>query len=111
MKLTIVMIAVASLLSACSGRHATSAQETDETKGFCRAVVAYVISQYDTVPRRIKQSTYRLDESNQNQLQLVDLQHISSDYDVILQHQGRQAVFDYCLARHQVPRLDSDVSK
>ena len=110
MKLTIVMIAVASLLSACSGRHATSAQET-ETKGFCRAVVAYVISQYDTVPRRIKQSTYRLDESNQNQLQLVDLQHISSDYDVILQHQGRQAVFDYCLARHQVPRLDSDASK
>ena len=107
MKLTIVMIAVASLLSACSGRYASSAQETDDTKGFCRAVVAYVISQYDTVLRRIKQRTYRLDESNQNQLQLVDLQHISSDYDVILQHQGRQAVFDYCLARHEPTRLKS----
>jgi len=105
-KLTIVIIAVASLLSACSGRHATSAQETDETKGFCHAVVAYVISQYDTVPRRIKQSTYRLDEASA-QLQLVDLQHISSDYDVILQHQGRQAVFDYCLARHESTRLKS----
>ena len=111
MKLFIVIIALASLLSACSGRHASSPQETDETKEFCHAVVAYVISQYETVPRRIKQSTYRLDQSNQNQLQLVDLQHISSSYDVILQHQGRQAVFDYCLARHQVPRLDSVASK
>ena len=111
MKLTIVMIALASLLSACSGRHASSAQETDETKGFCRAVVAYVISQYDTVPRRIKQSNYRLDDVNHKQLQLVDVQHISSDYDVILQHQGRQAVFDYCLARHQSSRLDSNVSR
>lgn len=107
MKLTIVMIALASLLSACSGRHASSAQETDEREGFCRAVVAYVISQYDSVPRRIKQSTYRLDEVNHKQLQLVDVQHISSDYDVILQHQGRQAVFDYCLARHESTRLKS----
>ena len=107
MKLTIVMIALASLLSACSGRHASSAQETDETKRFCRAVVAYVISQYDKVPRRIKQSTYRLDDVNHKQLQLVAVQHISSDYDVILQHQGRQAVFDYCLARHEPTRLKS----
>ena len=111
MKLTIMIIAVASLLSACSGRHASSAQETEETKRFCHAVVAYVINQYETVPRRIKQSTYRIDEVNHKQLQLVDLQHISSSYDVILQHQGRHAVFDYCLARHQVPRLDSVVSQ
>ena len=107
MKLTIVIIVVASILSACSGRHASSAQQTDETKGFCRAVVAYLISQYDSVPRRIKQSTYQLDEVNNKQLQLVDVQHISSDYDVILQHQGRDAVFDYCLARHDSTRLKS----
>jgi len=105
-KINIVIMTVVRILSACNARTAPSVTEQDETTAFCQAVVTYVISQYDLVPRRIKQSTYQLDEANSATMRLVDLQHIKSDYDVILQHQGQNAVFDYCLARNQAPRLE-----
>ena len=110
MKVTVLIMVVAGMLSACSVRPAPQAGQTlDETAQFCEAVVDYVINQYGTLPQRIRQTTYQIDDAAITKVRVVDMQHVRSDYDVILQHQGRHAVYDYCLARHHQSRLESNV--
>ena len=115
-----ILIAVMSLvmMAGCAGtdgRHKT-ARDTRQNVGqadealitFCHHVTSHIKQTYHTLPKSYQPLLPEQVQSDEGRAQngpFVELTHIPSYYEVLFQHQGEEAVFDYCLERHQAHTL------
>ena len=113
MKVGYVCLGIFLLLSGCTA----PSHQTDDKTRFCQHLTDYISSQYVTLPTSYERYRYdrhnatltlwTADEAQQSQAtsqasphHFVDLSDVPSAYDVLFQHQGRDAVVAYCLTRY-----------
>ena len=112
---------VCGALSGCSSAHddgfyENHATETNDIRAFCQDVTAGIAALYAIVPDSHHVSRYKADRNGhvsfiseagyeagqKDSPNVIDLAHITSLYEVIYQHKGAEAVYEYCLERHKL---------
>ena len=113
MKVGYICVEVFLLLSGC----VAPSHQTEDTADFCEHLADYTSSQYFTMPATNERYRYDRhegtltlwgpDEAQETDTMspiparnFVDLSQVPSAYDVLFQHQGRDAVVAYCLSRY-----------
>ena len=101
------------LLSGC----AAPSHNAGDTAGFCEHLADYISSQYVSLPASYERYRYDRHEGTLTlwgpaeaeetgtaspipAKNFVNLSQVPSAYDVLFQHQGRDAVVSYCLSRY-----------
>ena len=111
MKLGFMLCLILGMFTGCAGQ----SPQIDDNQAFCQQLADYVSSAYVTLPSSYER--YRYDrqtgtlalwgptsaqDDKTNAHQMVDLSSVSSDYDILFQHQGKGAVISYCLSRYNM---------